>query len=110
VFGSAHDETSLVALVFESGVTASVLSSVVFRAPRVVEIFGSKGVIRCVETLGPRGTGTITVNGEEMPFEPADPYGGELKDFIVAVAADQEPSVTGDEGAANVVLLERLTK
>ncbi len=52
-------------LVFESGVTASILSSVVFQAPRVVEIFGSKGTIRCVETLGPRGTGTITVNGEE---------------------------------------------
>lgn len=110
VFGSAHDETSIVSLVFESGVTASVLSSVVFRAPRVVEIFGSKGVIRCVETLGPRGTGTITVNGEEMPFDAVDPYGGELKDFIVAVAVDQEPYVTGDEGADNVILLERLTK
>ena len=32
VFGSAHDETSVVALVFESGITAQILSSVVFRA------------------------------------------------------------------------------
>lgn len=110
VFGSAHDETSLVGLVFESGVTASILSSVVFRAPRVVEIFGSKGSIRCVETLGPRGTGTITVNGEDLPFTPVDPYGGELSDFIVAIATDQEPSVSGDEGAANISLLELLTK
>ncbi len=110
VFGSAHDETSLVGLVFESGVTASILSSVVFRAPRVVEIFGSKGSIRCVETLGPRGTGTITVNGEDLPFAPVDPYGGELSDFIVAVASGKEPYVTGDEGAANVILLERLTQ
>lgn len=110
VFGSAHDETSLVGLVFESGVTAQILSSVIMRAPRVVEIFGSKGVIRCVETLGPRGTGTITVNGEELKFDPVDPYSGELKDFVASVQADQEPSVTGAEGAANVALLERLSK
>lgn len=110
VFGSAHDETSLVGLVFESGVTAQILSSVIMRAPRVVEIFGSKGVIRCVETLGPRGTGTITVNGEELKFDPVDPYAGELKDFVASVQADQEPSVTGAEGAANVALLERLSK
>lgn len=110
VFGSAHDETSLVGLVFESGVTAQILSSVIMRAPRVVEIFGSKGAIRCVETLGPRGTGTITVNGEELKFVPVDPYAGELKDFVVSVLSNQEPSVTGAEGAANVELLERVSQ
>lgn len=110
VFGSAHDETSLVGLVFESGVTAQILSSVIMRAPRVVEIFGSKGAIRCVETLGPRGTGTITVNGEELKFDPVDPYAGELKDFVVSVLSNQEPYVTGAEGAANVELLERVSQ
>lgn len=110
VFGSAHDETSLVGLVFESGVTAQILSSVIMRAPRVVEIFGSKGAIRCVETLGPRGTGTITVNGEDLEFDPVDPYTGELKDFVVSIQTDQDPYVTGAEGAANVELLERLTQ
>lgn len=110
VFGSAHDETSLVGLVFESGVTAQILSSVIMRAPRVVEIFGSKGAIRCVETLGPRGTGTITVNGEELKFDPVDPYAGELKDFVVSVRSNQEPSVTGAEGAANIELLERVSQ
>jgi 1,5-anhydro-D-fructose reductase (1,5-anhydro-D-mannitol-forming) len=109
VFGSAHDETSLVGVVFESGVTAQILSSVIMRAPRIVEIFGSKGAVRCVETLGPRGTGTITVNGEELKFDPVDPYAGELKDFVVSVLCDQEPSVTGAEGAANVELLERVS-
>lgn len=110
VFGSAHDETSIIGLVFESGVTAQILSSVVFRAPRVVEIFGSTGVIRLVETLGPRGAGSITINGEDMKFEPVDPYLGELTDFIVSIVSNQEPSVTGDEGVANIRLLEKLTK
>lgn len=110
VFGSAHDETSLVSLVFESGVTAQILSSVILRAPRVVEIFGSKGVIRCVETLGPRGTGSITVNGDELKFDPQDPYFGELQDFVVSVSHGEEPGVNGDAGAANVALLERLTR
>lgn len=110
VFGSAHDETSLVGLVFESGVTAQILSSVILRAPRIVEIFGSKGVIRCVETLGPRGTGSITINGEEMPFDAVDPYEGELKDFVTSVACKQIPGVSGDAGVANVLLLERVTQ
>jgi predicted dehydrogenase len=110
VFGSAHDETSLVGLVFESGVTAQILSSVILRAPRVVEVFGSKGVIRCLETLGPRGTGTITINGEELAFDPVDPYLGELQDFLAAIASDRAPCVTGDEGRANIQLLEKLTR
>jgi len=108
VFGSAHDETSLVGLVFESGVTAQILSSVVMRAPRVVEIFGSKGAVRCLETLGPRGTGTITVNGEELKFEPVDPYEGEIADFVLSVQSGGQPCVSGADGAANVELLEQL--
>lgn len=108
VFNGPHDETALVDLVCENGATAHVLSSVVFRAPRVVEIFGTDGYIRCTDTLGPRGTGQIIVNGEELPFTPADPYHGELTDFINAVKNGTTPSVDGREGLENVALLERL--
>lgn len=109
VFGGPHDETALVNLVFDTGATAHVLSSVVFRAPRVVEIFGTGGYIRMTDTLGPRGTGKIIVNDEELPFTPADPYQGELSDFINAVTNGTTPSVDGREGFENVALLERLT-
>ncbi len=108
VFKGPHDETALVSLVLENGATAHVLSSVVFRAPRVVEIFGTDGSIRCTDTLGPRGTGQIIVNGEELPFTPADPYYGELTDFINAVKNGTSPSVDGREGFENIALLERL--
>lgn len=108
VFKGPHDETALVSLVLENGATAHVLSSVVFRAPRVVEIFGTDGSIRCTDTLGPRGTGQIIVNGEELPFTPADPYHAELTDFINAVKNGTTPCVDGREGFENIALLERL--
>lgn len=109
VFGSAHDETALVSLLFESGATAQIMTSVVMRAPRMVEIYGSSGVIRCTETLGPRGTGKIVVNDEELAFVPVNPYKGELEDFIAAIKTGSLPFLHGDEGVANVALLEHLS-
>jgi 1,5-anhydro-D-fructose reductase (1,5-anhydro-D-mannitol-forming) len=109
VFGGPHDETALVSLAFQSGATAQVLSSVVFKAPRVVEIFGTEGTIRCVDTLGPRGSGKITINGEELQFPITDSYEGELSDFVTSALNGTPPSVGGDVGLFNVTLLEKLT-
>lgn len=108
VFGSAHDETALVSMLFDSGATAQIMTSVVMRAPRMVEIFGSGGFIRCTETLGPRGTGKIVVNDEELEFVSVNPYKAELEDFIAAIKTGAIPFVNGDEGLANVALLEHI--
>ncbi len=99
-------KTAIVAVKFENGATAEVLCSVVFRAPRVVEIYGTDGSIVCTETLGPRGTGTIKMGEEPVEFVAKDPYAAELTNFIEAVRNDEEPLVDGDEGVENVVLLE----
>ena len=110
VFPGARDETSLVSLAFESGATAQVLSSVVFRAPRLVEIFGTTGSIRCLETLGPRGAGEIFVNNRPLAFPVVDPYKLELTDFAKAIISGGTPSVDGAIGSGNVALLEKLSK
>ncbi len=107
-YGGPHDETALVNLGFESGATAHVLSSVVVRMPRVVEIFGSEGRIKCVDTLGPRGAGQVFLNDTEEPFTVVNPYQAELLDFVTAVRSGNSPTVNGSEGAENIALLEQL--
>jgi predicted dehydrogenase len=43
---------------------------------------------------------------EPVEFTPCDPYVGELTNFIEAIRNDTKPLVDGEEGLANVGLLE----
>jgi len=47
-----HDETALISLGFESGATAEICSSVLFDAPRRMEVYGSSNYAICDDTLG----------------------------------------------------------
>lgn len=104
---SSHDQTDLVAMRFASGATAEIMVSVLFKAPRTVEIYGSKASAVCQGTLGPHGEGKIILNGQNLPFTPANPYVGELADFVAAIREDRNPEADGDVGVANVELLTR---
>ena len=106
VFGGPHDETALLALEFESGATAEVCTSVLFDAPKRMEVYGSEGYALFDDTLGRYGTGRIFTREGEHVFEAADPYVGEIEDFAAAVREDRDPEVNGEEGARNVALLE----
>ncbi|MDC0719442.1 Gfo/Idh/MocA family protein [Nannocystis bainbridge] len=110
VHRSPHDETAAVALRFASGATADILTSVVFRAPRTIEVFGDAGSARGDEVLGPHGGGRIVVGDRELSYEPADPYLGELQDFVDAVAHGRAPEVDAVEGLANVRGLCEMTE
>jgi len=110
VYGGPHDETALVSLRFASGATAQVVTSVVFRAPRLVEIFGSQGSVSCLDTLGPRGAGQIMVAGQPLSFTVQDPYEAELANFLSSIANQAHLEVDGLEGMENIVLLERATE
>ncbi|MDP3275192.1 MAG: Gfo/Idh/MocA family oxidoreductase [Deltaproteobacteria bacterium] len=108
-FGAKHEETACVALGFEDGSTAELFASVLFRAPRRVELFGDEGYALAEQTLGPWGTGTVTLAEEPLVFEPVNPYVGEIEDFVASVRSRRPPAVDGRAGWANVVLLERAT-
>ncbi len=103
-----HDETAVVALEFASGATAEFCSSVQFRSPYRFELYGSDGYALGTDTLGPRGAGTIETDSGPLEFEIANPYVGELQDFVDAVREGRKPEVDGVEGLRNVELLERL--
>lgn len=105
VWRGPHDETALVAMQFESGATAEFCSSVLFPSPYRAEIFGDSGYALCEGTLGPKGAGKILINDEPLEFSIVNPYVGEIKDFVSAIAEDRPPEVGGDEGLRNVELL-----
>jgi 1,5-anhydro-D-fructose reductase (1,5-anhydro-D-mannitol-forming) len=105
VWHSPHDETAVLAMRFESGGTAELCSSVVARSPGGFEIYGSEGYAICRGTLGGHGGGEIVTHQGTFPFQPRNPYVGEIEDFVAAVVEGREPEVGGEEGLRNVELL-----
>ena len=106
VFRGPHDETALLALEFESGATAEICTSVLFDAPKRMEVYGSEGYALFEDTLGRYGKGRIVTQDGEHAFDAVDPYTGEIEDFAAAAREDRDPEVNGEEGARNVALLE----
>jgi len=105
VWKGPHDETALVNLGFESGATAEICSSVLFNAPKRMEIYGSDTYAVCDDTLGPHGAGAISIGGEPLEYAVCDPYAGEIADFAAAVREGRSPEVDGREGLHNVATL-----
>jgi predicted dehydrogenase len=105
VWKGPHDETALVSLGFESGATAEICSSVLFDAPRRMEVFGSDTYALCDDTLGPHGAGTIHIGRKSLEFDVVNPYVGEIADFVAAVTQGRAPEVDGREGMRNVATL-----
>ena len=105
VWGGPHDETAVVSLRFESGATAEFCSSVLFEAESRLEVYGTEGRAICTGTLGAHGAGSITTREGPLDFEPANPFEGEIRDFVAAVAEGCPPEVDGHEGLRNVELL-----
>ena len=105
VWKGPHDETALVSLGFESGATAEICSSVLFNAPKRMEVFGSDSYAVCDDTLGAHGGGAISIGGEPMEYQVSNPFVGEIADFAAAVAEGRSPEVDGREGVRNVATL-----
>jgi len=100
-----HDETALISLGFESGATAEICSSVLFDAPRRMEVYGSSNYAICDDTLGPHGAGAIRIGRKPIEYQVSNPYVGEIVDFAAAVAEGRAPEVDGREGLRNVAML-----
>lgn len=107
VYKGPHDENAVVAVRFASGATAEIFTSVLVRSSPRFEIYGSENAAIADGTLGPHGKGEIRIGGTPLPFTPADPYEGEIADFVAAVREERKPEVPGEEGLRNVEVLLR---
>lgn len=103
-----HDETALVLFEFDSGATAALTSSVLFKSDPLLEIYGHRGSAICRRTLGPSGEGNIEVNGKALDYSPVNPYEAELEDFVSAVKNNRPPRIGAHQGLRNVELLEKI--
>lgn len=101
-FDSPHDETNLVLLRFASGATAEICVSVQFASNPRVELYTDDHWVRMEGTLGRHGAGQIMMDDRPVPFKVANPFMGELDDWIRAVREGRTPEVDGAEGRANV--------
>ncbi|MEZ6194140.1 MAG: Gfo/Idh/MocA family oxidoreductase [Planctomycetota bacterium] len=108
VYGGPHDETAVVALRHASGLTAEIVTSVLFDSEPRVEIYGTKGAMQAVGTLGRHGSGRIFLGGEPLVFEPVSPFVGEIQDFVDAIAEGRAPEVDGESGLDIVRTMIRL--
>lgn len=106
-FGTQRDETAVLAMRFENGATAEICSSVLFNAPKRMELYGTEGYAVFEDTLGPHGGGRIETGDGAVRFNRVNPYAGEIADFAAAVREGRPPEVDGREGLRNVELLLR---
>jgi 1,5-anhydro-D-fructose reductase (1,5-anhydro-D-mannitol-forming) len=113
VHGGPHDESAVLALRFADGATADILTSVLFRAPRSVDIYCDRGSARAEEVLGPHGRGriTLTIDGTttDLAYVEADPYQSELQDFVDAIHGSRPPEADAAAGLRNVQWLCEVT-
>jgi predicted dehydrogenase len=107
VYNGPHEEAALLTYQFENGSTAELCASVLYRGPRVMELYVSDGYAICTETLGPHGEGRIETQEGSFDYAPANPYVGEIEDFAAAIRDGRQAEVDGREGMANVDLLPR---
>ena len=106
-FAGPHDETAILGFRFENGATAELCSSVLFDAPKRMEVYGTKGYARFEDTLGPHGAGRIETQTGPLHFSVGNPYKGEVEDFVAAIRENRPPEVDGEEGKRNVELMSR---
>ncbi len=104
-FSSAHDESAILALGFESGATAEICVSVQFASKSRIEIYGDNGDIRMEDTMGRHGGGSVFANGESVDFPVVNPFLGELNNFVETAQQNRLPEVDALEGRRNVQLL-----
>jgi predicted dehydrogenase len=107
VWGSVHDESAIVALRFESGATAEIVTSVLFDSEPRIEIYGSNNSAICTNTLGRHGAGEIRIGDKPLMFEPENPFMNEIADFHRAIVTGTSPEVDAAEGMTNIELLIR---
>ncbi len=104
-YGGPHDETASLSLQFGDSVIADVLTSVKFSAPSRFELYCANATVIAEGTLATNGGGAIQIDGEPLEFEVCNPYIGEIKNFVDAIAGSTRVAVSGAEGIRNIEIL-----
>jgi predicted dehydrogenase len=106
VHHSVNDELAALVLLYPDRLLAELAVTAVFQGANRVEIYGEAGHIIGEGLSGARPEGRITHNGQPVPFEPVNPFLGEVADFVAAVQQHRPPCATLEDGIRNVAIME----
>lgn len=100
------DETSVIAMRFQTGATASIYSSILSHSPLDLRIYTSEGVITGSNLAGSFDTRIIMIGDKKLSFEcKEDLYEKELIDLYTSAKQGKQPEVTAKEGLKNIECL-----
>ncbi|MFF0869911.1 Gfo/Idh/MocA family protein [Nonomuraea sp. NPDC003560] len=85
ILGSRNEETTLITAIFQQGLTAQILSSVLFPSQSELSFFGDKGSITCDGLLGRSAPGIVTLNGMPSTYVFENPYRRQLEGFCSSI-------------------------
>jgi predicted dehydrogenase len=108
VFGSEKDEIAMMVLDYPGRLMAHLTVAAVLPEGNRIELHGEKGTIvgeRCFGRTNRQAF--LTVNGRRMTVDQADPFVGELRDFVDAIREKRPPLAGLDDGVENVALMDR---
>lgn len=107
VYHSPNDEVATLVLHYPDRLLAELTVAALFQGGNRLELYGDDGVVIGDNLFGylPEG-GTITCNGEVIPYTPTDAFVAEVGDFVEAINQGRPPRVTLEDGVANVRILE----
>ncbi|MPZ92067.1 MAG: hypothetical protein GEU68_10610 [Actinobacteria bacterium] len=111
--GFETDDVAAAALRFDPGVLATLTATVnVWKMATRVEVHGTKGSLVALDT-NPAGAGTVTLITEDGERDvtgerPASVWAAEVDAIEAAAAGDDVGYATGEDGARNIEILERI--
>jgi predicted dehydrogenase len=107
VYQGPNDEVSTLVFNYPGRLLAELAVAAVVVGGNRLELYGDKGAIIGENLFGylPAG-GSITCNGEAVPYEPVDAFAAEVADFVQAIEHGRAPRVTLEDGVRNVRMLE----
>jgi predicted dehydrogenase len=106
VHHSVNDELATLVLLYPDRLLAEVAVTAVFPGANRVELYGEAGHIIGEGLSGARPEGHLMHNGQPVPFQPVNPFLGEVADFVEAVEQHRPPGATLEDGIRNVMIME----
>ncbi len=106
VHHSVNDTIATLVLLYPDHLLAELTVTAVFEVGNRVEFYGDTGDLLGERLSEARPDGRITHNGQPVPFQPVNPFLGEVADLVEAVHQQRPPRATLEDGLHNVAIME----
>ena len=92
-YQSPNDEVATLVFDYPGRLLAEFAVAAVFRGGNRLELYGEDGAIIGENVFGSHPRGPITCKGQEVEYQPVNPFVEEVADFVQAIQQQREPRV-----------------